>query len=180
MSERAHARTHETRDSDSLLFSFCRVFVATKQRYREEPCLNSHYWPTKAALILKIAALPGQNTIRIQAKKKKKSKPHKLACVVSSLLPSGAFIHPCCLFFFPISRTVCGGGGADHLHRGSLPVRPEEGLPPRDLHRRGVLHQLSPGTGNGDESECAHLGPPRPPRHRSGTSFHPRRPPAAL
>lgn len=40
------------RDSDSLLFCFCYVLVATNQCCREEPCLNSHYCPTKTALIL--------------------------------------------------------------------------------------------------------------------------------
>lgn len=48
---------------------------------------------------------------------------------------------------------VCWSGGADHLHRGSVPLRPQEGLPAGDVHRRGVLHKLSPGTCNGDKSK---------------------------
>lgn len=39
------------RDSDSLFCCSC-VLVATNQCCREEPCLNSHYCPTRTALIL--------------------------------------------------------------------------------------------------------------------------------
>ena len=134
-------------DGDSLLFCFCCVFVATNQCCREKPCLNSHYFPTKAALILQSLVCRGKSRAAFTQKEKN---------------------HIVLFWFFPLKNlivafvpTVCRSGRTDHLYCGPVSVSPQEGLPARDLYSCDVFHKLSPGACHGNKSKFTQQSPGR-------------------